>query len=76
MKISLFKPLTKQAAPGQQNAGHFGPQIAPKSAWEPSKIDLQSDFETNSLSRPILDRLLVDFGDLNMKFPNPDQKTA
>ena len=51
-----------------QNAGHFGSQTSPKSTWKPSKIDLENDFETNSLSRAISDRFWVDFRAVQSKF--------
>ena len=59
-------------ASGQQNPGHrtakprpFGTQ---KSTQKPSKIDLESDFKTNSLSRPIWDRFSIDFRAVGSKF--------
>ena len=44
------------------------PKLVPKSTRQPSKIDLESDFETNSLSRPIWDRFLIDFRAVERKF--------
>ena len=52
----------------QQNLAHLGPKICPKSNWKPSKLDLESDFETNSLSRPIWDRFSIDFRAVGSKF--------
>ena len=39
----------------------WDPKLDPKSTRKRSKIDLESDFETNSLSRPIWDRFSIDF---------------
>ena len=46
----------------------WDPKLVPKSTQKPSKIDLESDFETDSLSRPIWDRFLIDFRAIERKF--------
>ena len=39
----------------------WDPKLDPKSTRKPSEIDLESDFETISLSRLILGQFLIDF---------------
>ena len=46
----------------------WDPKLVPKSTQKPSKIDLESDFKTNSLSRPIWDRFSIDFRAVGSKF--------
>ena len=46
----------------------WDPKLVPKSTRKPFKIDLESDFETDSLSRPIWIRFLIDFRAVGSKF--------
>ena len=46
----------------------WDPKLVPKSTRKPSEIDLESDFETISLSRLILGRFLIDFRAVESKF--------
>ena len=46
----------------------WDPKLVPKSTQKPSKIDLESDFERNSLSRQSWDRFLMDFRAVESKF--------
>ena len=46
----------------------WDPKLVPKSTQKPSKIDLESDFETISLWRLILAQFLIDFRAVESKF--------
>ena len=54
--------------PDSKTPAIWDPKLPPKSTRKPSEIDLESDFETISLSRLILGRFLIDFRALESKF--------
>ena len=54
--------------PDSSTQPFLDPKLVPKSTRKPSKIDLESYFATNSLSRTIWDRFSRDFRAVESKF--------
>ena len=57
-----------KARPHSSTQPFLDPKLVPKSTRKPSKIDLESYFATNSLSRTIWDRFSRDFRAVESKF--------
>ena len=54
--------------PDSSTQPFWDPKLVPKATQKPSKIDLESDFEINSSSRPIWNRFPIDFQAVESKF--------